>query len=79
MKISLPEFTLEKVDFFDEQHIRYIEGLITDPEVERFLPYFKNGLYISKNIGFFIILELLILFVTFLNAFIILHLLLLLN
>lgn len=51
MKISLPEFTLEKVDFFDEQHIRYIEGLITDPEVERFLPYFKNGLYISKNIG----------------------------
>ena len=34
---------------------------------------------ITKNIGFFIILELLILFVTFLNAFIILHLLFLLN
>ena len=42
MKITLPEFTLEKVDFFDEQHIRYIEGLITDPEVKRFLPYFEN-------------------------------------
>ena len=51
MKITLPEFTLEKVDFFDEQHIRYIEGLITDPEVKRFLPYFEHGLYISKNIG----------------------------
>ena len=51
MKITLPEFTLERVDFFDEQHIRYIEGLITDPEVKRFLPYFEHGLYISKNIG----------------------------
>ncbi len=51
MNYSLPEFTLERVDFFAEEHIRYIEGLITDPEVKRFLPYFEHGLFISKNIG----------------------------
>jgi len=51
-RIELTDFTLERVNFFDEENISYIQGLSLDPGVEEFLPYMKRGLFISKNVGY---------------------------
>ncbi|MBE6147271.1 MAG: GNAT family N-acetyltransferase [Firmicutes bacterium] len=51
MDILLPHFKLEKIDFFSENHISYIQELIYDEDVQKYLPYFRNGIYISRSMG----------------------------
>ena len=52
MEILLRDLKLERVDFFDEAKIHYIEGLLDDELIKKYLGYLKDGISISKNMGY---------------------------
>ena len=52
MEIFLKDLKLERVNFFDEEKINYIEGLLNDELIKKYLGYLKDGISISKNIGY---------------------------
>ena len=52
MEILLRDLKLERVDFFDEEKIHYIEGLLDDELIKKYLGYLKDGISISKNMGY---------------------------
>ena len=52
MEIFLGNIKLERVNFFDQEKIDYIEKLIDDEEIKKYLSYLQNGIFISKNIGY---------------------------
>ena len=52
MEIFLKDLKLERVNFFDEKKINYIEGLLDDELIKKYLGYLKDGISISKNIGY---------------------------
>lgn len=52
MEIFLVNIKLERINFFDQEKIDYIEKLIDDEEIKKYLSYLQNGIFISKNIGY---------------------------
>lgn len=52
MEILLKDLKLERVEFFDEDKIHYIESLLDDELIKKYLGYLKDGISISKNIGY---------------------------
>ena len=50
MEILLRDLKLERVDFFDEAKIHYIEGLLDDELIKKYLGYLKDGISIPPFI-----------------------------
>jgi len=53
MDIFLNDITLERINFFDENKIQYIQLLSEQESISKYLPALKDGIPITKNIGYF--------------------------
>ena len=49
MEIFLKDLKLERVNFFDEKKINYIEGLLDDELIKKYLGYLKDGICFCFN------------------------------
>ena len=52
MEIFLSDFKLERINFFDEEKIGYVESLLDDELIEKYLGYLKDGISINQAIGY---------------------------